>query len=894
MSQMQSSGCNALDALRIAATAGEASVLRDVTAEALLSQEEHALPQLLLLCDSNTTEHNLVLLNASWKLLLSVASLRIVSTHIYSKILHFMFSQLQYHIFSHDWSEGKKIKLAAFIASHVVSATRAHPSYAVRDVKLVSMIIELHTTVCLTIATSERTEAAQQLHQIIGLRLIAILEAIGSACEDQQPLSAEEHLQLMLQSLAAPPTEAMAALTKGSVAAGSSVAALTTMLAVTRSPHLLSDAAYVEMLLSAALLWLPHMRLVLFDADEGELTTTTTTTTTIAITKPTPPPPPPPAAAAAATLSTSVCDDEPGALLYRRVLQHAKSLPRSVFSTDYDKGGITDSSGEIGLDMQLLLLMQRLACRSIDTTQYRNYQNEEGTSSNQGLLLRFRVFPLLLAALLVPNDASAARVLLVWGSVLNHLSDTDRESLGIELLLLGEDQLRALRELPSTISNSRITYLRRFINALAVLLAEICRLLERSPKDLAAMSIQGRKNTTIGTFSSSLSSVRHFSFCCMCDCLYYHTRTYQWWNEEITMGGAVGGTSSVDSEIITFQEEVKSVLAEWQHVSTIPDNNNIHIHERLQAIIISIPGKIRNIVERSASSGSITAALLVVTRVLQTIVEDVSTESSQKLCVCARFVASELIALMGSVLSEDSTFLACLRRLIDISFNTEINNRENEEREGMQYYHAAVCLRQFAERNTAVPLGKLHLSESVSTALMTLLQETTVSAAADPDSTVNIRVCEELLEQQAEEWQSLVSHYSQEGSSITLGSLFDMAPQDISSQSGTENQEGRFLSSLQRCEDTLRLLLHWQESGCTLHPSEEEALGRLEQLVSAAVNIAHPTICSSSNISKNNNNNNNSNNNIIIKNEEVVRLSEEVTIQEKDPSETGPEIIHVD
>ncbi|KAH9588828.1 hypothetical protein LSM04_000484 [Trypanosoma melophagium] len=876
MSQMQSSGSNTLDALRIAATAGEASMLKDVTAESVILQEEHALPQLLILCDSNTTEHSLVLLNASWKLLLSVASLSTVSTSVYSKILHFMFSQLQYHVFSHDWSEGKKIKLAAFIASHLVSATRAHPSYAVRDVKLVTMIVELHSTVCLTIATSERTEAARQLHQIISLRLLAILEAMGSACKNHQLLLAEEQLQLLIHCLAAPPTEATAALTKGSVAAGSSIAALAAMLAVTRSPHLISDAAYVEMLLGAALLWLPHMRLVLFDADEGELTAaaaTTTTTTTAIIKSPTATA----ATAAAGTSLASVCDDEPGVILYRRVLEHAKSLPHSVFSTDYGKNDITEFTGEVGLDMQLLLLMQRLACRSIDTTQGENYWNGEGTS-NQSLLLRFRVFPLLLAALLVPNDASAARVLLVWGSVLNHLSDTDRESLAVELLMLGEDQLRALRELPSTSSNSRITCLRRFINALAVLLAEICRLLARSPKDLAGINIQEGKTTTMGTFSSS-SSVRHFSFCGMADCLYCHTRTYQWWNEEMTMGETVVGTSNVDSEIMIFQEELKSILVEWQRFSTTPENS---IHERFQAIIISIPGKIRSIVERSTSSGSITAALLVVTRVLQTVVENVSTESSRKLYVCARFVASELIALMGSVFSEDSTFLACLRRLIDISFNTEINNGQYEEREGMQHYHAAVCLRQFAERNTAVPLSKLHLSESVSSALMTLLQEPTVSAAADSDSTVNMRICEELLEQQAEEWQCLVSHYSQEESSITLDSLFDIAPQDISSQSGTDNQEGRFLSSLQRCEDTLRLLLQWQETGRTLHPSEEEALGRLEQLVSAAVNIAHPTICSS----------NNDNN--IHKNEEVVQLTAELIVQEKDPSGMSPEIIHVD
>lgn len=787
-----------LDALRAAATSGQVSVLREVQADVVLLYEEHLLPELLRLCSSNESGQNLVLLNAAWKLLLSVVSLSTISALVYGRILQFMLSQLQHHVFSHDWLDGRKVKLAAFVASHVVSAVRAHPFYAVSDATLVGAILELHSIACLTVATSGHAEAARQLHQSIVVRLLAILESMGSACTASQPLSSEAHLRLLLRCLDGPPPAAAAELPTLSVAAGSSVAALATMLAVVRS-YKNFDLAYVERLLAAFLLWVPDMQLVLSDLGDqrGEAAT-----------------------------PTSIGEDSV-AFLRHCVLQHAKNLPRSLFFAGRDNNEAAECSGEVNLHVQLLLLLRDLACRGVDAVRCEGWRDWEAASSGgAGSLLCCRVFSLLLTALLVPNDASVAFVLLVWGAVLNRLSDTERESLGAELLQLGEEQLSALRELPPT-SGERAIYLRRFLNTIAVLLAEINRLLSRSPELLL-----DAVSETSAMRSLSPSS---FSFDSLADVLYHQTCVYQWWNEEAA--AREGVKSSAGAEAIVFQDELQAMLVEWKQRPLVEDSSGSN--QRLCAILVSFSGRVKGMLERSTSPHSVIPVMLVVTRVLQSVVE--MTNPSYTLCVCARFVAAELVAVAGFVPSEDSTFLACVRRLVDISFGTTEDGAEVQVR-GMLRYHAAVCLRNFVQRNTLVPLDKLRFSQAVSAALMSLLQGGVLS-----DSGVNTRNCENLLAGHAEAWQGFVLRGGPTTtSSQTTGSFPDPAIQGscVSSQSGSLGHEGRFFLSLQRCEGTVQAVLQWLEAGRALHPSEEEALARLEQLVRGAANMTRPTLTS--------------------------------------------------
>ncbi|KEG06794.1 hypothetical protein DQ04_12221000 [Trypanosoma grayi] len=809
MSQTQEAGSTTIDVLRSAVTTGQSSVLKEVKADAVLLHVERVLPVLLQLCDTNESVPNLALLNAAWKLLLSVASHSSIDTHVYSRVMQFMFAQLQHHIFSHDWSDGKKVKIAAFVASHVVSAVRAHPYYAARDTELIGTAVEMYTTVCLTVATSAHMEAARQLHQNIGVRLLAILEAIGSACDGPRRISAEELLQILLRCLEGPSQETTAVLPSGSAAAGAAVAALTATMAVVGPLLLVCDRASAETLLTAFLLWLPDMQHVLLDVGESEA-------------------------------ASSCEEEEPGALLHRRVARQAKHLPCDLFTASRESDEATDSTGEVGLETQLLLLLRGLACKSVDAAQLADVCDGAGMPT-QGSLLRCRVFGLLMAALLVPNDSSIARVLLVWEAVLHHLSDLNKEILGAELLQLGEDQLRALREIPSTMPQDKVDCLHRFLNATAALLAEICRLLHRPPEALTNAASGTSASQTTLMMNAPFYSPNQLSFCSMVSCLYHQSRTYQWWNEEAAMKEET--THTVETAL---HDELQAVLAEWQRHSSAQSvdeegekgkGNNGVLQQRLRAALVSVPGRLSGMLQQSAPPGSITAVLLVATRLLQSITEAASTSSPLR--VCARFVAAELLAVAGLAPCDDPTFLACVRRLVDLSFSAAAAGADTQA-EGMARYHAAVCLRNFVQRNTMVPLDKLRLSAAATAALMSLLQGK-VADAVD----VDVRRCEGLIAHRVEAWECLVSRCSQMTSSdVTIGSLFDLAPPDASAQSSASSSEARFLLPLQRCEDTLRAVLQWREGGRLLRPAEESALSRVEQLVCAVTNVTRATVTS--------------------------------------------------
>ncbi|EAN82256.1 hypothetical protein C3747_88g205 [Trypanosoma cruzi] len=798
-----------LDALRAALTSGQMSALREVKADAVLLDEANALPELLRLCGLIEAGHNLALMNAAWKLLLSVSSLNTISPPVYSGILQFMLSQLHHHVFSHDWSDAKKIKLASFVASHVVSAVRAHPFIAARDERLVQSIVGLHAIVCLTVATSGHKEAAQQLHQCIVVRLLAILEAMGSSFSASSPLSGGEHLRLLLQCLADPPPAATAELATASVAAGSSVAALAAMLAATRSFQV-CDRAYVERILAAFLLWLPDMQLVFSDVAEQEETTEAAETTV-------------------KTVLAAPCDKDPDIVLCHRIVRHARNLPRAVFFPEQDDDGAAESSGEVHLNAQLLLLLRSLACRSVDAIRGGEWCDKEG-SPGGGSLLRCRVFSLLMTALLVPNDTSAARVLLVWEAVLSRLSNADREGLGVELLQLGEEQLRALRELPAE-SRDRATCLRRLLNALAVLLTEICRQLQRPPKSLYGSFAE--------TTATRISSLNPTSFCTLVNVLYHQSSVYQWWNERsIPKEEVLGGT---EEEAKAIHDQLRAVLTEWQDYSSLKINSEMA--SRICIIIASVPERVHNILERTNSPKSITAVLLIATKVLQKLAEELNT--SYAICECARFVAAELVAVTGFVLSEDPTFLACIRRLVDISFALTEDGKEVRV-DGMLRYHAAVCLRNFAQRNAVVPLGQLRLSEAVTTALRVLLQGGDVA-----DTDFSMRDCEGFLAHRLEEWKSLLSRSGHAAkSSQSAGSLVEFAPHATStfSQSVIDGHEGQFFLPLQRSEDTVRSVLRWLKAGRALQPSEEETLVRLEQLACAAANMTRHALSSNGDV----------------------------------------------
>ncbi|RNF02485.1 hypothetical protein TraAM80_06381 [Trypanosoma rangeli] len=773
-------------------------------------------------------------MNAAWKLLLSVSSLTSISAPVYSGVVQFMLSQLQHHIFSHDWSDGKKIKVASFVASHVVSAVRAHPSFATRDESLVETIVGLHVIVCLTVATSEHTEAARQLHQSIVVRLLAILEAMGSFCSAVSPLPVEVHLRLLLQCLADPPPDATAELPSASVAAGSSVAAFAAMLAATRSFQA-CDGAYVEQVLAAFLLWLPDMPLVLAEGTNlGE------------------------AAEAAATppmTTAGLCDKDVGAVLCHRVVRHARNLPRAVFFVERGREEAAASAGEVNLSTQLLLLLRKLACRAVDAVRCAVGCGQEDGLSSCGSLLRCRVFGLLMTALLVPNDTSAACVLLVWEAVLNRLSNTDREGLAVELLQLGDEQLRALQWLPEE-SRDRAIFLRRLLNALAALLAEVCRRMRCPPKLL----FEAFSETTAMQRPTSNS----ISFCALADILYRQSCVYQWWNEPSNADReAPGGTEEAAKSL---QDELQDALVDWKHHASLRTNRDGAA--RLCVTLASAPGRVNDILERVTSPNSITAVLLSATRVLQHVTEEASTPHA--VCICARFVAAELIALTGTVLSEDPTFLACIRRLVDISFALTDDGKEARV-DGMLRCHAAVCLRNFAQCNTVVPLGKLRLSEAVTTALRTLLQGVAVA-----DADVSLCDCGSPLAYRVAEWQRCLSRcVPTTASSQSTGFFVDSAPDASfsSSQSGVGGHEGRFITSLRRSEETMRSVLQWLKAGRALQPSEEETLVRLEQLACAAANMTHHTLRS---------------------NGGVISSSAELGAEATQATGFSPEIIHVD
>ncbi|KPI89906.1 hypothetical protein ABL78_0978 [Leptomonas seymouri] len=154
------------------------------------------LSSILDACDATTPvaggPKKLAMLNAAWKLLLAVASYRDVTPSDYETALVHMMEQLRWGVLTHDWSDKKRVRLAAFFASHLVLAVRAHPQLLLTGSEaaqiFLSHLVRLHYAVCITVATSTRdAEAVTALYEHIVGRLHGVFECLGSAAASVAP-----------------------------------------------------------------------------------------------------------------------------------------------------------------------------------------------------------------------------------------------------------------------------------------------------------------------------------------------------------------------------------------------------------------------------------------------------------------------------------------------------------------------------------------------------------------------------------------------------------------------------------------------------------------------------------------------------------------------------------
>ncbi|KAH8617386.1 hypothetical protein ERJ75_000386100 [Trypanosoma vivax] len=749
-----------------------------------------------------------------------------------------MTSQLERHIFTHDWSDARRVRLAAFVASHLVSTVRAQPVLALCDAAFVSVMTELHATVFFTVSTSERTEAAQQLYQTIALRLLAILNALGAVCDNTNSHTRERQSQLLRSCLAGVPPNVSSVADVEEVGSISAVSSLVAMLAVGQSltSHL-CDVSQLGTLLIASLLWIPDMRFVLLGDDE-------------ALDVP---------LLGLQTASSEYYDEG----LCRSVARHAKELPFCLFYSELSGESEAEISEALSPDAQLLLLLRSIVRRSVQLLESEKGVLSEGgkegvSQSVCGALLRRRTFSVLLAALLVPNDVSMARVLLVWEAAMEAMSDPYREALCTELLLLGDSQVEALFEL--SVTPHQVVCLRRFLNAVAVLLAEACRLLHRSPETFAS---------ACGVAPIAPDNGRGYNFCHMASILYHQSQLYQWWLGGTTpsVREAVCRTASETVRVLAnLHDNVQSAFGEWKQQK---DHS-----QRLCTLLASVPGLLSSILrvqqDHEATMGSITSVFLVLTQALQSFSE--AAVSSQELGVCARFVASELVGLASFVACDDQTFVECVRRLVAISFledvqvgatgnsasfheGTTVALPHSSPPDGMLQYHAAVSLRQFAQRNVSIPLEALRLTENFLVFLKKLLHSS-APAPSDEEIRARARICEETMSSRAAAWCEFACCNSRCRSMATesittfvpssnnvVDSAMDIITRDAPHSCSLHGDDMQSLASLQRCDELLRQVLRWQEStGRALEGPEEEALNKLGQLVEASRDMSRSAI----------------------------------------------------
>ncbi|KAG5475993.1 hypothetical protein CUR178_03708 [Leishmania enriettii] len=142
-------------------------------------------------CDATTAVEGapkkLTMLNAAWKLLLTIASQEGVKPAFYGAAVARMVEQLRWGVLTHDWSDKKRVRLAAFFASHVASAIRAHPLLLLLlrtpdATAVIGQLVRLYFAVCVTVATSTRDAVAvSHLYDNIVVRFHTIFSCLGGA-----------------------------------------------------------------------------------------------------------------------------------------------------------------------------------------------------------------------------------------------------------------------------------------------------------------------------------------------------------------------------------------------------------------------------------------------------------------------------------------------------------------------------------------------------------------------------------------------------------------------------------------------------------------------------------------------------------------------------------------
>lgn len=141
-------------------------------------------PHLTPLCDCTQETRKLSFVNASWKALLTALSHPEVGEAAYRGGMQFMLDQLHWASFSHDWTNSKSVRLAAFVASHAVSAAKAHPLLLLPASfpSFLPQLLTLGRAVGLALSSSELDDTALlPLHDTIVPRVGGVWEAVGAA-----------------------------------------------------------------------------------------------------------------------------------------------------------------------------------------------------------------------------------------------------------------------------------------------------------------------------------------------------------------------------------------------------------------------------------------------------------------------------------------------------------------------------------------------------------------------------------------------------------------------------------------------------------------------------------------------------------------------------------------
>ncbi|KAG5475460.1 hypothetical protein LSCM1_03580 [Leishmania martiniquensis] len=194
------------EAVRILQEACQRRISADTLAQLMDSAQHlasHCTPALfssvLEACDATTeveaAPKKLTMLNAAWKLLLTIASQGGVEPGYYGAAVAHMVEQLHWGVLTHDWSDKKRVRLAAFFASHVVSAVRAHPQLLLPctpdATAVISQLVRLYFAVCVTVATSTQDAVAVSLlYDSIVVRFHNIFNCFGSAAAAAATVSA--------------------------------------------------------------------------------------------------------------------------------------------------------------------------------------------------------------------------------------------------------------------------------------------------------------------------------------------------------------------------------------------------------------------------------------------------------------------------------------------------------------------------------------------------------------------------------------------------------------------------------------------------------------------------------------------------------------------------------